>query len=162
MMIMPHPEQDQIDRIRASFKELSAHAEDLTRIFFTRLFTAGPGVRALFPRDVVSESLASASGSNAHGGSDRSQDFIASLGIIIKNLHRLESVEHLLLDMGARAQRAGAQPQHFGMVRDALLSAMRDVLGPSWSPQLQNDWTRMLDVVAAVMVRGAGQARRAA
>lgn len=158
MMIMPQTEPDQIERIRASFRLLSAHAEDLTRIFFTRLFTAGPGVRALFPRDIVAESM----GTPGASGGDRAQDFIASLGIIIKNMHRLESIEHLLLDMGARAQRAGAQPQHFGMVRDALVSAMRDVLGPGWTPQLQNDWTQMLNVVAAVMIRGAGQARRAA
>lgn len=148
-MINP-PLPDQIDRIRASFKEISPHADDLTRIFFTRLFTAGPGVRALFPRDAYAE------------GSGRGQDLIASLGIVVKNLHRLDAIEHLLMDMGARNQRAGAQPQHYGMVRDALINAMRDIQGPTWNETLQSDWSQTLNVVASVMIRGAGHARRAA
>lgn len=148
-MITP-PLPEQIERIRASFKQLSPHADELTRVFFTRLFTAGPAVRALFPRESFGD------------GPGRGQDLIASLGIVVKNLHRLDAVEHLLMDMGARNQRAGAQPQHYGLVRDALLAAMRDIQGPTWNDEVHADWCQTFNIVASVMIRGAGHARRAA
>lgn len=149
MITLPQP--DSIERLRSSYKLLTPHADDLARIFFTRLFTAGPGVRALFPRDAASDSAGA-----------RTNELLASLGIVVKNLHRLDAIEQLLIDMGARNQRAGVQPQHYGMVRDALVAAMRDVLGPAWNLQLADDWTQTLNIVASIMIRGAGIARRAA
>lgn len=139
---------EQIDRIRASFKHVAPHADDLTRLFFTRLFTAGPSVRALFPRDAAA----------------RSQDLIASLGIVVKNLSRLDSIEHLLTEMGIRHHRAGVQPQHYGIVRDAMIASMRDVAQGEggWDARVEQDWQEVFNVVASMMIRGAGQARRLA
>lgn len=137
---------DQIDRIRASLKLVSPHADELTRLFLTRLFTAGPAVRALFPRDAAT----------------RSQDLIASLGIVVKNLARLESIEHLMTEMGARHHRAGVEPRHYGIVRDALVASLRDISGDEWTQQIERDWLDVLNTAASMMIRGAGRARMAA
>lgn len=137
---------DQIDRIRTHFKVVTPHADEMSRLFLTRLFTAGPAVRALFPRDAAA----------------RGQDLIASLGIVVKNLGRLDSIEHLFAEMGARHHRAGIEPQHYGIVRDALVASMRDVSGQGWDARIEADWLSVLNAVASMMIRGAGRARMVA
>lgn len=133
----------QIDRLRTNFKVLTPQGEELFRRFFTRLFNAQPGLRQNLPRDFAQQH----------------RDHLSTLGSVVKNLHRLDAVEHILMDLGARAQRAGVQPQHFGVAREHLVATIRELSGPTWNEDLQADWTEALNVVASVMIRGAGRAR---
>ena len=134
---------DQLDRIRESFRSIAPVSQDIFGRFLTRLFAAHSPLRAMLPRDA----------------SERAGDFMSTLGLILKNLHRLDSLEFILADIGARAHRAGIQPQHFGMARAALVSAVRDALGPEFNEQLEQDWTEALNAAVSVMLRGAGRAR---
>lgn len=134
---------DQIERIRNNFKVLTPQGEDLIRRFFTRLFNAVPALRQNLPRDFAQQH----------------RDHLAMLGSVVKNLHRVDAVEHILMDIGARAQRAGAQPQHFGVAREQLIVTIRELSGPTWNEDLLGDWTEVLNIVASVMIRGAGRAR---
>lgn len=180
MMIRPL-DDDQVQRVQECYRRLAPQADELARGFYTRLFALTPQLRALVSRggnggraaltngpragamapDFRSAPL-NAARSSSPQEHERAQDFVASLGIIVQNLHRLDAIEHLLGEMGARCQRAGVQPQHYGMARDALLGAFRDSLGPEWTEQLADDWAAVLNVVASMLIRGAGQARRAA
>jgi hemoglobin-like flavoprotein len=132
-----------LDTIRSSFSELSPHAEELGERFFARLFAAQPILRALLPRD--------------HW--QRAHDLSALLGLVVKNAARPESIQHELMDFGAKAQRIGIMPQQYGMARQALLDSMREVLGAGWTDDVAEDWTELLNVTASIVVLGAGRAR---
>ena len=132
-----------LDTIRSSFTALSPHVEGLGERFFARLFAAQPALRALLPRD--------------HW--QRSHDLIALLGMVVKNAHRPELIQHALMDFGAKAQRVGIMPQHYGMARRALLDSMKDALGPDWTAEVENDWTEFLNSTMSVVVLGAGRSR---
>ena len=86
-------------------------------------------------------------------------EFIASLGMLANNLHRLHTLEFVLSDLGAKAQRAGLQPHHLGEARAALVSAMRDTLGQAFTDVHAADWTEALNAAVSVMLRAAGRAR---
>ena len=64
--------------------------------------------------------------------------------------------------MGARHVNYGAKPEHYPVVRDEMLGAIKDVAGPVWTPAIHAVWTDALNAVAAVMIRGAEQAQRQA
>lgn len=139
----------QLESIRSSFKGLSQHGDELAERFFVRLFAAQPMLKALFPREAW----------------QRDRDALSGLGMAVKNLHRLEAIQYLLEEAGARCTRVGAQPHHFGVARDAMVNAMREVAtqpdfsGPQWSEEIESDWTEALNVVVSMMIRGAGRSR---
>ena len=132
-----------LDTIRTSFNALSPHVEVLGERFFARLFILQPSLRALLPRD--------------HW--QRSHDLIALLGMVVKNANRPEQIESALMDFGAKAQRVGIMPQHYGMARRALLDSMKDVLGADWTTEVEGDWTDLLNSTMSVVVLGAGRSR---
>ncbi len=131
------------ETIRNSYAAMAPHAGVLADRFFARLFSAQPVLRALLPRD--------------HW--QRSHDLIALLGMVVKNGNRPELIQSALMDFGAKAQRVGIMPQQYGLARQALLDSMHDVLGASWTEDVEADWTDLLNTVTSVVVLGAGRSR---
>jgi hemoglobin-like flavoprotein len=136
--------QSQIDHIRASYDSLG-HQRSTSSVerFYTRLLGEHPTIRPVLPRDLREYTMQTST----------------ALGIFIRSLARLETLEGSLMELGASFQRRGAQPQHYGMVRETLLRELKAALGPVWSSDLEADWTEALNTAAAVMLRGAGRAR---
>lgn len=133
----------QLDRIRESFRFLAPRGAELVGAFADRIAAAAPQLRSLLPADA-----------RLHA-----QQLLAPCGLIIKNLHRLDAIEYLLHDIGAKHQRRGVLPQHYGVARDALLAALAAELKDRWSEELAADWSDALNTVISVFLRGAGRAR---
>jgi hemoglobin-like flavoprotein len=139
-MILTAP---QLDAVRGNLRTVSPHFERLSTLFFARLFTAHSVLRPLFPQDAYR----------------RAEDLLAALEYLTRNAHRLDAVEGSLVDFGARNERAGIQPVHYGAAREALLFALADVSGAQWNADLREAWATLLQVVSSVALRGAGRAR---
>jgi hemoglobin-like flavoprotein len=134
----------QIERLRGSFDSLGhQRCGELVERFYTRLLGEHPALRPVFPRDLREYMLQSST----------------ALGIFVRSLSRIETLEASLMELGASFHRRGAQPQHYGMVRETLLRELRTTLGTNWSPELEADWTEALNMAASMMLRGAGRAR---
>jgi hemoglobin-like flavoprotein len=131
------------DTVRSSYNAISQHVDVLADRFFARLFASQPVLRALLPRD--------------HW--QRAHDLMALLGMVVKSENHPELIQHALLDFGAKAQRVGIMPQQYGLARQALLDAMKDVLGADWTEEVESDWTDLLNTVTSVVVLGAGRSR---
>lgn len=134
---------EQIDIVKDSFRVVAFRAAELGEQFFTRLFREAPEMRALFPQDAW----------------QRDHDFASGLGVLMKNLHRIEGVAPLLEDAGVRCQRAGVQPHQFGVARDVLLHTLRDMVGQDWTSETEAAWFEVLNVASAMMIRACGRAR---
>ena len=74
----------------------------------------------------------------------------------------VEKLEKPLAEMGRRHVGYGAEPEHYPVVRDTLVSVMADMAGYAWNDQLTNDWSGALDFVASAMLAGAKQAQEVA
>lgn len=133
----------QIDAIRTSFDAVSERSEDFADRFYVRLFAMQPMLRAILPRD--------------HW--QRERDLIAAVGMMVKGLGKLDSIQHPLMDFGAKAERTGISPHQYGLARQALVSALRETLDTQWSDDLEDAWTEALNTVASVVVLGAGRSR---
>lgn len=128
--------------VKQHHQALAPRLGALTEAFYAELFEAAPGVRRLFPSDMARQS--------AH--------FTAALAIVARNITSLDALEQPLSEMGARHASYGAAPEHYPVVRDALLRAMARTSGDLWTPALHNAWFAALNAVAAAMLRGAAQA----
>jgi hemoglobin-like flavoprotein len=134
---------EQIETLRTSFRALAARGDEMAGQFYLRLFARQPSLRAVLPRDEW----------------QRNRDLLTGLGMVVKNLHRLGAVEHLLMEFGAKAARAGVTPQQYGVARESMLDAMRGVAGSAWTEELEEGWGTALNTAASVVLLGAGRSR---
>lgn len=134
---------ESIERVRESFRALAAEGPELFAAFVDRIGKVSPQLRKLLPDEPR----------------DDAQPYLASCGMIVKNLQRLSAIEFMLLDWGMRQQMLGLQPQHYGVARNALLETLAEAFDSSWTPELEADWTEAIQVISSLMIRGAGRAR---
>src|SRR3954466_11580508 len=128
-------------RIEESFALLAPKMGQMTRSFYDGLFAARPDLRALFRGDM----------------SVQRQHLGAALAIVTRNLRMLDLMTEPLHELGASHAGVGVRPSHYPAVRDAMLAAIGEALGPGWTGDLADDWRTLLDVVCGVMLEGASQ-----
>lgn len=133
---------ESIGRIRENFGVIAPSADALVDLFYERLFAAHPELRKMFPPDMTQQK----------------KHLLGAIGLVVKNADKLGTLEKPLMEMGARHVGYGAKDEHYPIVRDILLSAMRDITGPSWTLQVRADWATAINAVAEFMIRGAKQA----
>lgn len=134
---------EQLDQVRDNFRHLAPRGPELFEKFVKRVRAANPTLGKLFP----------------DSPRDHAQPYLAPCGMVVKNMHRLAAIEYLLREMGARNQMLGVEPQHYGIIRDAMLETLREGMGSDWTHELHDDWTDAIQIVTSIMIRGAGRAR---
>lgn len=134
---------DQVARIRSSFDLLAPRAGELMDRFYERLFRDYPSVKPMFPADMAKQ--------KSH--------LTAAVALVVKHADNLAALEKPLQEMGARHVGYGAQPAHYGAVRDTMVATLAEMAQAAWTPELNADWTEALNTVAAAMIRGAESVR---
>ena len=51
--------------------------------------------------------------------------------------------------------KVGVRPEHYPIVKNALLGSIAHSLGPDWTAQLETDWSTLLDHIISIMLKGA-------
>jgi hemoglobin-like flavoprotein len=128
--------------VRASFAALAPKLPLLVERFYATLFSAHPELRVMFPQDMA-----------------RQRDHLAAaFAVLVRNVDSLQAMEESLMGLGARHVAFGTLPEHYPMVRDALLESIAAAAQPAWTPQMEEAWRAALNAVCAVMLRGAAMA----
>jgi hemoglobin-like flavoprotein len=107
--------------------------------FYSRLFSAAPAVRPLFPDDMRRQKTM----------------LLGALVLLRKSLRDLDAIVPKLQELGARHVAYGAQPEHYPVVGSALISSMAAIAGAAWTPEHEIAWTEAFEIVAATMIEGA-------
>lgn len=128
------------NRIRESFKLLAPRMEHLTRDVYDRMFRARPDIRPLFADELKIQQ----------------QHLSAALGLIVRNLTMLDALEGSFKQLGADHARAGVHPEHYPLVRDAMLESMSASLSANgaWTSELATDWRNLINQVCTYMLQG--------
>ena len=137
---------EQVKMVQASFAMVEPIADTAADIFYDRLFEIAPDVRPMFPADMK----------------DQKKKLMQTLGIAVKNLHKVETILPVVEELGARHAGYGVKDEHYDTVGAALLYTLEKGLGDAWSPELAEVWTETYMTVAGVMKDAAAKATEAA
>jgi nitric oxide dioxygenase len=129
-----------ITALETSFDHIAARGDELVNVFYGRLFAVAPGVQPLFAGTDLKRQKAM---------------LLAALVLLRRSLRDLDSVTPKLRDMGARHVRYGAQPEHYPVVGEVLITSMAEIAGDAWTLEYERAWTEAFAVVAGAMLDGA-------
>lgn len=126
-------------RLRATYGRIRERQLPLAEVFYTRLFAAAPRLRSMFPDDL----------------SVQASKLTAALDAVVGTLERPEENARLLGDLGRRHAAYGARPEHYQLVTETLLHAMKQVLGSELSDREAGEWRTALRLIAEQMIAAA-------
>jgi hemoglobin-like flavoprotein len=128
-----------VDALETSFDLVAPRGDELTEIFYTRLFAAAPEITPLFARTNMEEQRAKV---------------LATLVVLRRSLRNLDGLAARLRALGSRHAAYGARPVHYPLVAATLIGAMAEVAGDEWRPEYERAWVDALTVVADTMLTG--------
>ena len=126
---------DDIRRVRDSLAAIG-DAQAFGRLFYAHLFRLRPQARALFP-------------SGLDGQVTKLMDMLAGL---IAMLHANGRVAAELAELGRRHAGYGVCEDDYDDVGAALLMALREHIGPAFTPELEQAWATLYADIAEAMI----------
>ncbi|MEV6107861.1 globin domain-containing protein [Streptomyces sp. NPDC051940] len=131
------------DLIRASFARIERRADHVAKYFYSHLFAANPGVRAMFPADM----------------SEQRDRLFAALTQVVQRLED-PGLPEFLEALGRDHRKFGAKPEHYTAVGQSLIAALRFGAQMTWDEPTEQAWLAAYGVLAEAMIRGSESAER--
>lgn len=135
-----------IDLLAMSFARVSANKHDAATIFYARLFTTAPQLRAMFHGDLE----------------EQKQKLIVSLAQIVDFYRVGVDPERYLGRLGREHRGNGVQKSHFEAVGDALIFTLAQILRDDFTSEIRSAWIAAYTEVSSSMLRGMGVPAKAA
>lgn len=88
------------------------------------------------------------------------QKLMDELTIIVERLTDVAALADRSLDLGRRHREYGVEPQHYVVLRDALLFALAEVMEVPLDDATSLAWRRAYNLIAEVMMHGASHGRQ--
>jgi hemoglobin-like flavoprotein len=133
----------QIDLVQRTFAQVRPIAATAADLFYNRLFSLDPSLRALFR-----------SGDMAKQG----QMLMSVLGTAVMGLSNLEKLAPVVRNLGARHVAYGVKTEHYATVGGALLWTLEQGLGEAFTPEVRDAWAAAYELLSEVMQLGAMEA----
>lgn len=122
---------------------LGRHAEELTRLFYRRMFEYNPEVKPYF------------NASHQHDG--RQQKALA--GAIVAyaaHIDRLEAIGAAIDLIAHKHVSLTVQPEHYPIVGENLLAAIKELLGDKATPEIMGAWEQAYAHLADILIAREG------
>jgi hemoglobin-like flavoprotein len=133
---------EQIALVQTSFAQVIPIADAAAALFYTRLFTLDPTLRALFHSDMQAQG----------------RKLMSVLGIAVQGLSQPEKLLPLVQQLGERHRDYGVKDAHYATVGTALLWTLQQGLGEHYTPDVQAAWTSAYTLLADTMRAAAAAA----
>lgn len=127
------PEQKQL--VRGSFAKLAPIADDAAALFYQRLFTLDPKLRALFTHDMK----------------EQGRKLMSMIATAVAQLDKVEALVPVLRELGKRHIGYGVRDSDYDTVATALLWTLEKWLGADFTPAMKDAWTACYGVLAGEM-----------
>lgn len=125
----------QIELVQKSFNSVKVNADQAADLFYERLFSVTPELRAMFPADMA----------------EQKKKLMDMLQVAIDNLHRVDVIMPDIKEMGRRHKGYGVTVSQYALVGGALLWTLEQALGADFTPELKAAWTEIYTTLAGVM-----------
>jgi methyl-accepting chemotaxis protein len=129
--------KSETELLEESFAALAPQGEALAARFYERLLANYPELAPLF------------SGVSIAG---QQKKLLASLVLLVQNLHKPDVLKDYLSGLGARHVHYGVVAEHYPMVAENLLAVMAEFAGSLWTDEVKQAWENTLNNVATIML----------
>ncbi len=130
---------EQILLVRASFAEVKALGDQAAALFYERLFTLDPTLRALFKGDLAAQRA----------------KLLGALAMVVAALDRPDELLPAVRDLGRRHAGYGVQVEHYATVGSALIWTLEQGLGAAFTPSVRQAWVEAYSLLAWTMAAAA-------
>jgi len=124
-----------VARLRESFAQVAEHGDELPLFFYSDLFLKHPEVRDMFPVSMAAQ--------RGH--------LVDALVKIVSHADDADTLTAFLRGLGRDHRKFGALAEHYDAVSDSLLATLEYFCGPSWTPELADDWKAAYELISSVM-----------
>ena len=124
--------------VNATAPALQQHGVAITTRMYERLFV-DPAVKAMF------DEAAQESG-------EQPRRLAAAILAYAQNIEKLEALTAPVMRMAARHVETGVKPEHYPLVAEALLPAIRDVLGEVATDEVLAAWGEAYWALAEILI----------
>ena len=128
--------KEQIALVQGSWKAVLPIAKEAGLLFYQKLFAAAPGVRHLFKPDIK----------------EQADKLVMMVGYIVAKLSQMESLLPDVQRLGAKHAAYGAEPAHYEVVGQCLIATLKEGLGSTWTPEVQDAWITAYNTLKNVMI----------
>src|SRR5262249_1709203 len=128
----------QIQLIRQSFDSAAEFQIAFTKLFYGRLFELQPTLRPLFKISIE----------------EQSKKLLDTLRAIVDGVDRIDQLRPNLQQLGRKHVTYGVKPEHYEVLRSALLWTFAQALGVEFDGETRAAWDKVLRLVSAIMLDG--------
>ncbi|WP_096551037.1 NO-inducible flavohemoprotein [Ureibacillus thermosphaericus] len=132
--------QKTIDIVKSTVPVLEKHGVDITKHFYKRMFTNHPELKNVFNQ------------SNQREGR-QPQALAASVYAAAANIDNLESILPVVHLIAHKHRALGILPEHYPIVGENLLAAIKEVLGDAATDEIIEAWADAYGVIANVFIQ---------
>lgn len=128
--------QTTIDTVKATIPVLKEHGLAITSRMYDVLFEKYPETKDLFSK----------------APEDQPKILAGAIGAYAMNIDNLGALTDAVGRMAAAHVRTSVKPEHYPMVGDAVLTAMKDVLGDAATPEIIEAWKEAFFFLADILI----------
>ena len=121
--------------VQNTFEKVRPIAVQAADLFYNRLFTLDPSLRALFRGDMKEQGM----------------KLMHMIGFAVKGLDRLDQLVPAVEDLGRRHSGYGVRSEHYDTVGSALLWTLEQGLGEDFTDDVKDAWATVYSVLSGVM-----------
>jgi hemoglobin-like flavoprotein len=125
--------------VQESFAKIKPISAEAAAMFYGRLFEIAPQFRPMFKSDIT----------------EQGKKLMQMIGIAVANLDNLDEVTPAVQALGLRHKGYGVEPAHYPVVGEALLWAVGQALGDGYTPEIEQAWQHVYNVMAETMQQAA-------
>ncbi len=125
--------------VRDTYQKLVDRHDPQTPMLYEKLFARDPDLRPMFREDLAGQGM----------------KFMSTLGTIIAALDAPDLLAKELQKLADGHDALGVEPEHYTVMREALLDTLAVHLGPDLTPQARAAWQTAYDQIAADMIAAA-------
>ncbi|MEP1032552.1 globin domain-containing protein [Ekhidna sp.] len=130
--------EEEINLIDYSWEVLSTSPQSMMR-FYDHLFAIAPETRHFFPDDI----------------SKQSEKLAYTIGFIVGNLERLETIKNAIEDIGRFHNKLQIEAYHYTNLKIALVKTIEENMEEKYHEDIGKAWYSALDYVSNLMLNAA-------
>lgn len=127
------PKQQEL--VRTTFAQVHAQQDKLADLLYQELFRKEPKASALFRGDMK----------------EQQGKLLRMLTVAVEHIDNPEELKPMLQNLGMIHHSFGIEAHHFTSFGDALIVALKQILGPACTPEVEESWMKAYNYFAQMM-----------